>query len=254
MSVTTVVLFFTLLLPTATIAGGCSAVAIDEYLRVENVHDGDTLRLSDGQKVRLVGVNTPELAHGKTPAEFYGVEARDALRRLLKSEPHIGVQYGRERHDRHGRTLAHLYLGDGRSVQQWLLENGYAMAIVFPPNLHHLDCYRQAEERARAAQRGLWRKMGEFTLDARTLTRGDGGFKLVSGQISGIKKRKKWTWIALGPTFSLRISRADERYFDNAALKLLAQKKVVVRGWLTQRKGRWSMRLRHPQSLQVVSN
>lgn len=256
LSVTTAVFFSALLMPTITIADDCRAHVIDEYLGVKYVHDGDTLHLSDGQKVRLVGLNTPELARDNISAEPYAIEARDALRRLLKSESHVGVQYGQERHDRHGRTLAHLYLVDGRSLQQWLLENGYAVAIVVPPNLRNLDCYHQAERIARSQRRGLWGQHGDFMIDVGVLAGGDtsftAGFKLLSGQVSGIKQTKKGVWIALGPKFSLWIAAADERYFDQALLLSLQQQKVVVRGWLTQRKGRWSMRVRHSQSLEVI--
>ncbi len=237
-----------------SVAERCAAANIDEYLKVEYVHDGDTLHLVGGQKVRLIGINTPELARDKTPAEHYGVEARDALRRLLKAGARLGIQYGREQYDRYGRTLAHLYLEDGRSVQQWLLEKGYAMAIAIPPNLHNVDCYRQAERHARTERRGIWGRGGLKTLDAATLRRGDQGFRLVRGKVTKVKRTKNWIWLSLSTNFSLRIAREDERYFDDGLLVSLTQKEVVARGWLTQRKGRWSIRIRHPAALKVMGD
>jgi len=232
----------------------CVAANIDEFLNVEYVHDGDTLHLADGQKVRLIGINTPELARDKSPAEAYGIEARDALRQLLKAGTRVGIQYGHERYDRHGRTLAHLYLEDGGSVQQWMLDKGYAAAITIPPNVHNAHCYQQAEQQARLAQRGIWQRGGLNAVDANALERSDQGFRLVKGRITKVKWTKKWLWLTLSPNCSLRIARADVHYFDDGLLASLAQKTVVARGWLTQRKGRWSMRIHHPNSLVIVDN
>ncbi len=244
----------TLFYSSTSVAERCTAENIDGYHKIEYVHDGDTLHLVGGQKVRLIGINTPELARDKTPAEYYGVEARDALRRLLKAGTRLGIQYGREQYDRYGRTLAHLYLEDGFSVQQWLLENGYAMAIAIPPNLHNVDCYQQAEQFARIKRRGIWDRGELKTLDAAALRRGDQGFRLVKGQVTKVKRTNKWIWLSLSANFSLRIAREDERYFDDGLLVSLAQKEVVARGWLTQRKGRWSIRIRHPSSLKIISD
>jgi len=235
-------------------AGDCVAEKIDAYHKVKYVHDGDTLHLVGGQKVRLIGINTPEVARDKKPAEAFGREARDALRQLLNVGTRIGVQYGRERADRHGRVLAHLYLEDGRNVQQWLLEKGYAMAIAIPPNVYHVDCYQKSEQLARIKRQGLWRDGGPEVLDATALRRGDQGFAQIKGRVSQVKWSKKWIWISFTEKSSLRISRDDSHYFDKGLLPSLAQKEVVARGWLTQRKGRWSMRIQHPGVLKVIDD
>ncbi len=245
-------LFVSMAFSSASSAEECVAESIDDYRKVNYVHDGDTVHLAGGQKVRLIGINTPELARDSVPAEPFGVAARDALRQLLKGQSRIAIQYGREREDHHGRTLAHLYLEDGRNIQQWLLEKGYAVAIAIPPNLYHADCYQRIERLARTKRAGLWRQGGPSTVDAAALRRGgEPGFRMIKGEVSGVKRTRRWVWLALAENVSLRISRDDERYFDAGLLKSLRQKRVVARGWLTQRKGRWSMRIRHPSALEV---
>ena len=252
----TILLFclFSILFSPLSAAGQCVAEKIDAYHKVKYVHDGDTLHLVGGQKVRLIGINTPEVARDKKPAEAFGLEARDALRKLLNVGTRIGVQYGRERADRHGRVLAHLYLEDGRSVQQWLLEKGYAIAIAIPPNLYHVDCYQKSEQFARIKRQGMWRNGGPKVLDATLLRRGDQGFAQIKGRVSQVKWSKKWIWISFSEKSSLRISRDDSHYFDKGLWSSLAQKEVVARGWLTQRKGRWSMRIQHPAVLKIVDD
>ncbi|VAW88262.1 hypothetical protein MNBD_GAMMA17-992 [hydrothermal vent metagenome] len=241
-----------LLSPSLSLAGQCTAEKIDAYHKVKYVHDGDTLHLVGGQKIRLIGINTPEVARDKKPAEPYADEARDVLRKLFKTDARVGVQYGRERKDRYGRTLAHLYLADGSSVQQRLLDKGLAMAIAIPPNLHRVDCYQKSERLARIKRRGFWRNGGPEVLDAAGLRRGDEGFTRLKGRVEKVKWSKKWIWVSFSDKVSLRISHDDAHYFEKGLLASLAQKKVVARGWLTKRKGRWSIRVRHPVSLKVV--
>ncbi len=237
-----------------SIAGECEAEKIDAYFNVKYVHDGDTLHLVGGKKVRLIGINTPEVARDNKLAEPYADEARDVLRKLFKADSRVGVQYGRERKDRYGRTLAHLYLADGSSVQQRLLDEGLAMVITIPPNLHHVDCYQKSERLARIKRQGLWRNGGPEVLDAAGLRGGDEGFTRLKGRVEKVQWGKKWIWLSFSDKASLRISRDDVHYFEKGLLASLAQKKVVARGWLTQRKGRWSIRVRHPASLKVVGD
>lgn len=247
-------LFLSLFLLSSVAAEECGTTRIDRYVAIKYVHDGDTVHFADGAKVRLVGINTPELERDRKPAEPYAIEARDGLRKLLRSSDRIAVRYGRERKDRHGRILAHLYLGDGRSVQQWLLEQGYAVATPHPPNLHRVDCYQRAEQAARAMRRGLWRDTAFLQRDATKLRRGDQGFRLLSGVVREIRQGREWVWIAMGEKVSLSVARSDERHFNSLPLESLVGKKVIARGWLTSRKGRWSMRLRHPVSLEIADD
>ncbi len=237
-----------------SVAGECEAEQIDAYFNVKYVHDGDTLHLVGGKKVRLIGINTPEVARDKKPAQPYADEARDALRKLFKADSRVGVQYGRERKDRYGRTLAHLYLADGSSVQQRLLDKGLAMAIAIPPNLHSVDCYQKSERLARIKRQGLWQNGGPEVLDAAGLGRADQGFTRLKGRVEKVKWSKKWIWVSFSDKVSLRISRDDAHYFEKGLLASLVQKKVVARGWLTKRKGRWSIRVRHPASLKVAGD
>ena len=120
----------------------CAPDRIDERARVSHVHDGDTLQLSDGRKVRLIGINTPELARDPVPEERFAVAARNALRQLLADgDFQVGIRYGRERFDRYSRVLAHVFTSAGGNVQALLLQRGLGAPTVFPPNLWQHECY-----------------------------------------------------------------------------------------------------------------
>ncbi len=103
----------------------CGADRIDRWARVVHVFDGDTVELRDGQRVRLVGIDTPEMGRDGAPAEAYAAQARRALEKLLAQRRRVGLRFDRERRDRYQRVLAHLFLSDGTNLQQ--RKTGYGL-------------------------------------------------------------------------------------------------------------------------------
>lgn len=120
---------------------------------VEYVHDGDTLFLDDGSKVRLLGVDTPEVGDN---AECYGDEATALLRQLLPEGSRVRVLADVEPFDQYGRSLLFIYTGDGVNVNLELIEAGAAEAVVLPPNVLFADELEAAEDRAQNAGAGMW--------------------------------------------------------------------------------------------------
>lgn len=235
----------------------CPPPQISETARVRHVHDGDTLRLDDGRKIRLIGIDTPELASDRPakrhPAQPYARQARDALVRLLKqSDNRIGLSYGPQRQDRYQRTLAHLYLPDGRSLQAFLLSNGYATAFTTPPNDSRSPCYRKAEAQAREQQRGIWSLPAYRVKTLYQLEQGGEGFSRIEGQVADIQFSKKAVWIRMGNKLRLRIDHRDLAYFNRHQLQNLRGKTIRVRGWLHRNKDHFFMALRHSDALSTL--
>ena len=115
--------------------------------------DGDTLRLSGIGRVRLIGVDTPEVYGG---VECYGREASAFTKRVLPPGTSVRYRLGVEPRDRYGRALAYVWLRDGRFFNLMLVERGYAQVLTIPPNVDFADRFRSAQRRAREADRGLW--------------------------------------------------------------------------------------------------
>ncbi len=127
----------------------------DFYATVRHVIDGDTVILQDGTKVRYVGINAPEIAHRDKPGEPFGRKATEFNRKLvLHRKVHI-VPAG-DRIDRFGRTLAFVYLPDGRMVNEKLLKEGLAHVCFFSKDLKHRKLLLQAQLFAINARRGIW--------------------------------------------------------------------------------------------------
>lgn len=120
---------------------------------VEYVHDGDTLFLADGRKVRLLGINTPEI--GKN-AECYGEEATAELRGMLPEGTPVWVAQDVEPLDQYGRSLLFIYTDAAVNVNLALLRSGAAEVEMYSPNLMLQAEVGAAEADARAAGLGLW--------------------------------------------------------------------------------------------------
>ena len=118
--------------------------------RIVKVYDGDTFTLESGDKIRLRLVNTPELK----PAEPYGQEARELADRWLMGRT-VKLDVSPEGRDGYGRILAAVSTDEG-PVALALLEAGLGHIFVIPPETIDLKPYYAAQDRARAAGRGIW--------------------------------------------------------------------------------------------------
>ena len=125
-----------------------------EGTRVTGVSDGDTLSLAGVGKVRLIGVDTPEV-YGRR--ECFGREASAFTRQVLRPGLRVNYRLGVEPRDRYGRALAYVWLADGRLFNGLVVERGYARPLAVPPNVALERRFALAARRARSARRGLWR-------------------------------------------------------------------------------------------------
>ena len=125
--------------------------------RVQRVVDGDTVRLAGLGKVRLIGINTPEV-YGHV--QCFGPEASGFAKHALRRGLEVRYRVGRESHDRYGRLLAYVWLPDGRLFNRLLAEDGYAVPLTIRPNDRLAPVFRAAVDDARRAHRGMWARPG----------------------------------------------------------------------------------------------
>lgn len=126
--------------------------------RVIRVVDGDTIVISykgKNEKVRFIGINTPEIHHPEKGEEPYGAEAAQYTKKLLENQT-VKVKFDVDQKDRYGRLLGYIYLDDGTFINARLLQEGYAQVMTVPPNVKYAEYFVRLEREARKAEKGLW--------------------------------------------------------------------------------------------------
>lgn len=150
---------------TAFLGFGFSSVALSqrsaEYGVVKRVVDGDTLILNNGQKTRLIGVDTPETKHPKKPVEYFGKETTAFTQKMVQGK-RVRIEFepgntSTGHKDKYGRTLAYVFLEDGTFLNAEIIKQGYGFAYTRFP-FRYLDEFRRLEREAREQGRGLWGK------------------------------------------------------------------------------------------------
>jgi micrococcal nuclease len=138
-----------------------SSASDDDSVRVVRVVDGDTIIVEiDGREERLryIGVDTPESVQPNTPVECFGKEASAENARLVEGK-RVELERDVSNRDRFDRLLRYVYVvenGQRIFVNEALVANGFAYASTFPPDVKHEDTLRAAQREARDNDRGLW--------------------------------------------------------------------------------------------------
>jgi micrococcal nuclease len=126
---------------------------------VVRVVDGDTIHVRIGgrrERVRYIGVDTPETGRSGTPRECFGGAAAALNSRLVEGR-RVRLRMDAEPRDRYGRLLAYVYRApDGLFVNAELVRRGFATILTIPPNVSHAGEFLRLERAARSARRGLW--------------------------------------------------------------------------------------------------
>ena len=137
-----------------------TAPSSDGGATVERVVDGDTIIVHVGgrrERVRLIGIDTPESVKPNTPVQCFAVEASNRTKSLLHPGTAVRLVGDVDQRDQYKRLLAYVYrTNDNLFVNLALVRDGYAVPYTFPPNVAHTSEFVAAAAQARDAGRGLW--------------------------------------------------------------------------------------------------
>lgn len=126
-----------------------------EKATVERVVDGDTIKLTNGNTLRYIGINTPETVDPRRPVQCFGHEASDFNKQLVTGKT-VYLQKDVSETDQFGRLLRYVYLENGQMVNALLVTNGYAYASAYPPDIKFQELFKKLEATARESGVGLW--------------------------------------------------------------------------------------------------
>jgi endonuclease YncB( thermonuclease family) len=244
---------------------------------VKSVLDGRTFVLADGREVRLPGIEVPPLPGPAAPAPINvavtlgvaesasdpGLAAAAALQALVSGREAL-LKHSKFVTDRYGRILADAAVAgtESPSAIKSLLAQGLARLAVHAGEPACIAELRAAERVARAAKLGLWGDPRYFpkTADdpAGVLTE-RGRFTLVEGKVVSVRESGGTIYMNFGQRwsedFTVTILKRNERQFTAAglALRSLAGRRVLVRGWIEERGGPW-IEATEPQQIEVIGD
>lgn len=121
-----------------------------ETVKVARVIDGDTIEIEDGQRIRYIGIDTPELNQD----ECYASEATNKNTELVLGKE-IRIEKDVSETDKYGRLLRYVWVGDVL-VNDYLVRSGYAHSISYPPDIKYQEQFKEAQQEAILNNSGLW--------------------------------------------------------------------------------------------------
>lgn len=137
---------------------------------VKRVIDGDTLQLESGERVRLIGIDTPEMHEsdrlyresqrtGQDALDIkkLGIRAWEFTKNLVEGK-NVSLEFDVEKYDKYGRVLAYVYLKDGTFLNAQIIQKGYANLLTIPPNVKYAQLFLKLYQEARINKRGLWKE------------------------------------------------------------------------------------------------
>ncbi len=128
----------------------------EELVKVVRVIDGDTIVLENGKIVRYLGIDTPELNIKKGKPECYSIEAKKKNEELVLGKK-VRLEKDVSETDKYGRLLRYVYV-ETIFVNEYLVREGYATILTYPPDVKYADLFLKFQQEARENQRGLWDK------------------------------------------------------------------------------------------------
>lgn len=223
-------------------------------LRPATVADTRSLALSDGQVLRLAGIESFALLDGE--ADRAEAELRAGLAALVAAGPvRFKVLAGAP--DRYGRAAALVESSEGRLFQQELVGDGLAIAYATGDVLPCFDRLLAAEDAARRSHRGFWRSAELPSADPEALRSRIGGFAIFQGAVISVGNRRDRTYLNFGTHWSqdttVEIAAADRtRFGGEAGLSRLEGRTVRVRGFL-QEHGGPVMKVTSPMQIETLA-
>lgn len=258
--------FLCALIPLTAVAE--CGMATGEVVQVARVSDGDTLKLQDGRSVRVLGINAPEITHGKKSGQPLGHESRAAAQAFInKTNGKVRLGFEREVKDHYGRLLAHVYDTRGRSLAAAQLRAGMALQIAVPPNIAQAQCLLNIENDARKKSPGIWRDSYWQPLPTTSLRSDEASFRQVRGRVTKVSINSS-VWLEFEGKLVARVAKKNWPAFTYQKSDWQALKgwEMELRGWIRPQKSKPKaaaknaqqfkplvMQLRSPSSMRVIA-
>ena len=234
----------------------CSSSSFKEAV-VSKVIDGDTIELSNGERVRYIGMDTPE-SHQKKGSEWvyapqqYAQAAKEFNEKLVLGKK-VKLEFDVEKRDRYGRLLAYVYV-DRVMANAEILKCGYGFLYTYPPNVKYVELFVKLQKEARENNRGLWKNNLISHQEAQAYI---GKVRMVQGKVINTFETEKVIFLNFGEDykndFTIVIFKKDKRNFLKKHISPATYyrgKKVRVLGKIKEYNGP-EIIVSHPAQIEV---
>lgn len=127
---------------------------VGNLVKVVRVVDGDTIEIEGGEKVRYIGIDTPETVDPRKPVQCFGVEASKKNKEMVEGKM-VRLEKDITDRDKYNRLLRYIWLDDVL-VNLELVKQGFAYSYSYPPDIKYQDLFVKAQQEARDSKQGLW--------------------------------------------------------------------------------------------------
>jgi endonuclease YncB( thermonuclease family) len=211
--------------------------------------DGDTVHTVDGQKLRLLNINAPELnPTNKRPPQRNAHQALKLLKQIAPLNESVYWVYDEQKTDRYSRQLVYLFNKDGEFVNAKMIASGLAHQLVIPPNQRFWRCLQQLEKKAKKQKLGVWSEPSQVKRSKAEIEAAN-GFHWVSGEIVQQRPSRKYLWLVLDNDLWVGIKRNHLASFKPFLKQLEVGSKLSIKGYLFKSHGQTRVNLNHPAML-----
>jgi len=231
----------------------------EKEVYVSHVIDGDTIELSNGERVRYISIDTPELRERKGSGWIYNPRpyaeaARDFNQGLVQGKS-VRLEFDVQKRDRYNRLLAYVYIGD-KMVNLEMLRGGYSMIYTYPPNVKYVDEFLEAQKEARGSERGLWRDIERGIISTSEAGENIGLIRMVEAEVRDTFLSEKVLILNCRDNFKVAIFRNNLVYFPKEVSRspdtYLKYKTIRVYGIIEPYKGSNEIVLHDPSQLEIL--
>ncbi|WP_143871507.1 thermonuclease family protein [Catenovulum sediminis] len=223
----------------------CTAERYDSKGVVKQLIDTDSVELTNGQVVRLIGVQAVSRNLKAINQQFETANwAQSQAQQILPANTEVHLVLDQQLVDLDNRLLAHMFTSSGTNVQQKILAEGLAEAAIEQPNTLFWRCYYQAEVNALKAQRGIWQHQA-FQPKAANLARHSSEIiQNWQGKLDRVFHQHGATWLVLNDWLYVKVDDAVKRsVFAKTHFENLKGQSLIVKSTVGYQKGRWQAEL-----------
>ena len=231
------------------VVGSCSSAGDNSLNKVVSVIDGDTLVMLNGEKVRLLGINAPELGYNGALNDAGALAARQFLKTRVLNK-FVVIEKDAEDKDHYGRTLAHVFLKSGEHINRDLLRHGKVFLNIHPPNLRYSSQLIEAQSMAEKAGKGIWStKLYPLLFASQIPEEQIKKWGRFSSTVKKVSVLEKGAQLWLSDKVYIWIAEKNRQFFP--AVTYYRGKHIEIRGWPRKWGKFWSLNAIHPSQLLI---